>query len=118
MPLSVRLRINVRVWVRVKVKFPHVVRFCVTVRVRTKLMLRLRIALDLDIRLALRFGLRRSTRLCLRFVGNGIGDEGAKQLVNSLKNNATLTSLDLRGTRLGLRSVWFAGNGIEGCTFC
>ena len=56
-------------------------------------------------------------RLCLRFVGNGIGDEGAKRLVKTLENNATLTSLDLRGTRLGLRSVWFAGNGIEGATF-
>ena len=33
------------------------------------------------------------------FTGNGIGDEGAKQLAESLANNDTLTSLDLRGTR-------------------
>ena len=33
------------------------------------------------------------------FKNNGIGDEGAKQLAESLANNATLTSLDLRGAR-------------------
>ena len=33
------------------------------------------------------------------FAGEGIGDEGAKQLAKSLANNTTLTSLDLEGTR-------------------
>ena len=36
-----------------------------------------------------------------KLAGNGIGDEGAKQLAKSLANNTTLTSLDLRGTRWG-----------------
>jgi len=31
------------------------------------------------------------------FAGNGIGDEGAKQLAKSLENNTTLTLLDLFG---------------------
>ena len=35
----------------------------------------------------------------MRFAGNGIDDEGVKQLVKSLENNTTLTSLDLAGTR-------------------
>ena len=33
------------------------------------------------------------------FAGNGIGDDGAKQLAKRLVSNTTLTSLDLRGTR-------------------
>ena len=41
-------------------------------------------------------------RSCVRFAGNGIGDEGAKELAKSLANNTTLESLDLRGTR------WFS----------
>ena len=72
---------------------------------RLRLSIRVRITLDLGVRLAVRFGLHTAKRLCVWFAGNGIGDEGARQLVNSLKNNATLTSLDLRGTRLALRSV-------------
>ena len=38
-------------------------------------------------------------RSCLWLSGEGIGDEGAKELVKSLANNTTLTSLDLGGTR-------------------
>ena len=38
--------------------------------------------------------------LWMVIIGNGIGDEGAKALSDSLKENKTLKVLDIRGTSL------------------
>ena len=68
---------------------------CVCFYVRPSLIL------CLNFRTLVPSGINAPKRLsvCVWFTGNGIGDEGAKQLAKSLANNATLTSLDLRGTR-------------------
>ena len=57
-------------------------------------------------------------RSCMWFAGNGIGDEGAKQLAKSLEKNTTLTSLGLRGIRWCNATPAVVSTCIHTCGYC